>query len=137
MTCAWERKSKQFQHKPQHLIPSLERKAIMNLCHVQLNDTRHLAMSGSLKYEMLPMEDILSSVEIVTAPCWMKLSRWFSNGMKGSVGLDVIKLGWKTRPLIHYKTIPTFWSYQQTRAVPVLWATDCCSPARSSLQNNC
>jgi len=73
----------------------------MNLSHVQLDETRHLAKSGSLKLQMLPMEDILSSVEIVTVPCWMKMSRWFGKGMKGSVGLDVIKLGWRTRPSIH------------------------------------
>lgn len=81
-------------------------------------------MSVSLKFEVLPMEDILSSVEIVTAPCWM-MSRWFSKGMKGSVGLDVIKLGWRIRPSIHYKTVTTFWSYHQTRAMPVPWTTDC------------
>lgn len=139
MTYTWKRKCKQFQqmHKTRHLIPSLDRKTIMNLHHVQLDDNRHLTMSVSLKFEMLPMEDILSSVEIVTAPCWMKLSRWFSKGMKRSVGLDVIKWGCRTRPSIHCKMVPTFWSYQQTRAIPVLWAADCCSSARSSLQYNC
>jgi hypothetical protein len=45
----------------------------MNLSHVQLDDTRHMAMSGSLKFEMLPMKDILSSVEKVTEHYWMKL----------------------------------------------------------------
>ena len=95
----------------------------MNLRHVQLDNTRHLALSVSLKFEVLPMEDILSSVQKVTAPCWMKLSRWFTNGMKGSVGLEVIKFGWRTG---HPYTVRqfTFWSYQQTRAMPVLWATD-------------
>ena len=110
MTYAWKRKCKQFQHlhKTRHLIPSLHRKATVNLRYVQLDDTRHLAMSVSLKFEVLPMEDILHSVEIVTAPCWMKMSRWFSKEMKGFVGLDVIKLGWRTRPFIYYKAVPTF-----------------------------
>ena len=62
-------------------------------------------MSVSLKFEVLPVKDILSSAEKVTAPCWMKLSRWFTKGMKGPVGLEVIKLGWRTRPSIHYKTV--------------------------------
>lgn len=107
MTYAWKRKCQQFQplHKSLHLIPSLDRKAFMNLHHVQLDNTRHLALSVSLKFEVLPVEDILSSVEKVTAPCWMKLSRWFTKGMKGSVGLEVIKLGWRARP-VHILVLP-------------------------------
>lgn len=64
MTYAWKRKCKQYQHlhKTRHLIPFPDRKAIMNLRYVQLDDTRHLAMSVSLKFEVLPLEDILNSV---------------------------------------------------------------------------